>query len=124
MFGQKSAGWGSNRVNKDAPLLRNVEGGQPHALATKPTLLDRAANPKTAARSENTRLAYEPDWKHFCAWCQAQSRPPLPAEPVTVNMYLADDAENLKPSVVFPSCRAEALVATVLFQGKTQTRNR
>lgn len=43
----------------------------------------------TRAQSPNTLRAYRTDWSHFTAWCLAEHRQSLPAEPVDVAVYLA-----------------------------------
>jgi len=53
-----------------------------------------------AAKASNTRRAYRADWTHFAAWCERHGRPPLPASPETVALYLADAATSLKPSTL------------------------
>lgn len=38
---------------------------------------------------DNTRRAYRKAWERFCTWCETQQRSSLPAEPVTVALYVA-----------------------------------
>ena len=45
-------------------------------------------------RSEATRRAYAADWADFSAWCEAAGRPPLPATPDTVGLYLVSLARG------------------------------
>jgi len=49
-----------------------------------------------ASKAENTLRGYRSDWRHFCAWCEAGGRSPLPAHPETVAAYIAECAERLK----------------------------
>ncbi|GAB2486458.1 site-specific integrase [Nocardiopsis aegyptia] len=42
-----------------------------------------------SAQSPNTLRAYRTDWTAFTAWCLAEQRQALPAEPVDVAVYLA-----------------------------------
>lgn len=48
----------------------------------------------------NTLRAYRADWNDFSAWCEHHRRVPLPAEPETVALYLADLAGRRKPGTV------------------------
>lgn len=53
-----------------------------------------------AAGSENTKRAYRADWRDFTGWCEANGRIPLPADPATVALYLADRADQLAHSTL------------------------
>lgn len=55
-----------------------------------PGLLDALRRLLDAERAENTRKAYTSDWRRFAQWCVAQRRAALPAEPLTLALYLAD----------------------------------
>ena len=57
----------------------------PHLAALGEKARDYARN----ARSENTRRAYEADWRQFAAWLRRQGLDPLPPDPPTVGLYLA-----------------------------------
>lgn len=62
-----------------------------HSPATRPA--DFQVSPETLdmiARSdaENTRTAYDQDWKRFEQWCESQGRTPLPATPQTFADYV------------------------------------
>jgi site-specific recombinase XerD len=43
-----------------------------------------------ASKAGNTVRGYRSDWSDFTDWCSAQRLPALPAEPMTVALYLAD----------------------------------
>jgi len=47
-----------------------------------------------ASQSPNTLRAYRSDWIGWAAWCAAQNRQALPADPVDVAVYLATAAEQ------------------------------
>ncbi|MDT0331948.1 site-specific integrase [Nocardiopsis lambiniae] len=49
------------------------------------------------AQSPNTLRAYRTDWTAFIAWCLAEERTSLPADPVDVAVYLAACAEARTP---------------------------
>ena len=49
------------------------------------------------AQSPNTLRAYRTDWTGFTAWCLAENRRSLPAEPVDVAVYLAACAQARTP---------------------------
>lgn len=63
-------------------------------------LLTRAAGYASAARASSTRAAYATDWRHFCDWCEANGRNPLPAAPETVATYLTAFAGVLANSTL------------------------
>src|SRR5699024_7787792 len=49
------------------------------------------------AQSANTVRAYRTDWTTFTAWCLAEKRQSLPADPVDVAVYLAACAHTRTP---------------------------
>ncbi|GAB3451104.1 integrase [Streptomonospora sediminis] len=51
----------------------------------------------SSAQSANTLRAYRSDWIAFTAWCQAEGRRSLPADPVDVAVYLAAAADTVRP---------------------------
>jgi site-specific recombinase XerD len=55
----------------------------------------RAAGCAGRALSDNTKRAYESDWRAFSSWCEVGGIPPLPAAPVVVAGYLASLAQTL-----------------------------
>jgi integrase len=57
----------------------------PHLTALSEKARDYARN----ARSDNTRRAYDADWRQFAAWLRHQGFDPLPPDPQTVGLYLA-----------------------------------
>ncbi len=50
-----------------------------------------------ASQSPNTVRAYRSDWVAWSAWCAAEGRQALPAEPLDVAVYLAAAADARKP---------------------------
>ncbi|WP_394347331.1 site-specific integrase [Streptomonospora litoralis] len=50
----------------------------------------------SSAQSANTLRAYRTDWTAFSAWCLAEGRRSLPADPVDVAVYLAAAAETVR----------------------------
>jgi hypothetical protein len=46
-----------------------------------------------AARSENTWRAYDAQWQRFQTWCRTRGVAPLPAAPVVVAQYVAENAQ-------------------------------
>jgi integrase len=62
----------------------------PHLAAISEKARDYARN----ARSDNTRRAYDADWRQFCAWLRRQGLDPLPPDPQTVGLYLAASVEG------------------------------
>jgi integrase len=66
-----------------APLTERPPS--PHLTALSEKARDYARN----ARSDNTRRAYDADWRQFSAWLRRQGFDPLPPDPQTVGLYLA-----------------------------------
>jgi integrase len=63
----------------------------PHLAALSEKARDYARN----ARSDNTRRAYDADWRQFAAWLRRQGLDPLPPEPQTVGLYLTACMEGV-----------------------------
>jgi site-specific recombinase XerD len=65
-------------------------------------LADEAMGFAVQARSENTRRAYRSDFEHFDGWCRKQRLEALPAEAVTVVLYITDLANrlDLRPATI------------------------
>ncbi len=62
-------------------------------LPTEQSLADTArlaVDLARAAKSANTRRAYAADWARFTEWCRVKRLDPLPADPVTVGLFIAD----------------------------------
>lgn len=70
----------------DGDLTPSAEQApSPHLAALGEKARDYARN----ARSDNTRRAYEADWRQFASWLRRQGLDPLPPDPQTVGLYLA-----------------------------------
>ena len=52
------------------------------------------------SQSANTVRAYRSDWRGWLAWCAAQGRTALPADPLDLAVYLATNADLRKPDGV------------------------
>ncbi|HEY4020058.1 MAG TPA: site-specific integrase [Pseudonocardiaceae bacterium] len=52
------------------------------------------------SQSANTVRAYRSDWRGWLAWCAAQTRTALPADPLDLAVYLATTADLRKPDGV------------------------
>jgi integrase len=65
------------------PLAARVPS--PHLAGLSEKARDYARN----ARSDNTRRAYDADWRQFAAWLRRSGLDPLPPDPQTVGLYLA-----------------------------------
>ncbi len=68
-----------------------------HALGP---VLQQAEEYIRQSKSANTRMAYANDWDQFQKWCLVHRVASLPARPETVSLYIADMAEQLKPSTI------------------------
>jgi len=69
-------------------------------------LLKKAEELRRHSQAENTRRAYESDWKHFQNWCANHELDSLPATVQTISAYLSDSAGNAKPSTISRRCAA------------------
>jgi integrase len=67
------------------PLAARAPCPPPHLAALSEKARDYARN----ARSDNTKRAYDADWRQFSAWLRRQGLDPLPPDPQTVGLYLA-----------------------------------
>lgn len=70
------------------------EGGDPSLIERAPSphlaaLSEKARDYARNARADNTRRAYDADWRQFSAWLRRQGFDPLPPHPQTVGLYLA-----------------------------------
>jgi integrase len=72
----------------------DFDSGGPPLAARAPSphlaaLSEKARDYSRNARSDNTRRAYDADWRQFSAWLRRQGLDPLPPDPQTVGLYLA-----------------------------------
>jgi site-specific recombinase XerD len=70
--------------------------------ATADLLLD-------ASLAENTRRAYQSDWRQFYAWCDAHGLASLPALPSTIVLYITDLAAVQQRKVTMIERRLAAI---------------
>lgn len=63
-----------------------------------PALLERAGQYARGARAASTWDAYDRDMARFAAWCTERGLSALPAEPMTVCLWLADQAPVWRPA--------------------------
>lgn len=75
-------------------------GSPPVASETTGAIAKARQYLRAAAGAENTKRAYRADWRDFAGWCEDHDRIPLPAEPATVALYLADRAGELAHSTL------------------------
>lgn len=66
----------------------------PAALLPLEDLADKARAYARAARAENTRRAYDADWRCYADWCARRGFPPAPPDPQVIGLYLADLASS------------------------------
>jgi len=59
-------------------------------------LADQARAYARNARAQNTRRAYESDWRHFLSWCRRRGLEAEEPNPETVGLYLAAGAAGEK----------------------------
>jgi len=81
----------------DAPALLPAPAPESQALAVA---IAQAEKYFQAAQAENTRRAYNSDWRHFNEWCNKAGQGSLPAAPETVVLYLSTLAETAKVSTL------------------------
>ena len=89
---------GAERLQEPDEVLQEADHGPPLAvqalsaasgeLTSTRELVAAAHEFAQAAKSGATRRAYASDLRDFDAWCAAQERAPLPAEPATVALYV------------------------------------
>ncbi|TXN76612.1 site-specific integrase [Methylobacterium sp. WL18] len=82
------------------PVLAVTPAGvvaTPDGLAA---LAERAKGYAEGARAQSTRTAYRGDWRRYEGWCAGHGLAALPAEPMTVGLYLADAAETYAPATL------------------------
>lgn len=83
------------------PVDSMIEAGVPAPVqsldlsSALDALADEAAEFARGSRSQATWRAYAGDWRDFQGWCAGHGLTPLPADPVTVGLYLADRAKAL-----------------------------
>lgn len=80
------------------PNLVPVEAAQLPAELT--SLAEKAQGYAEASNSANTRRAYAAAWTDFATWCEARQLEALPADEVTVGLYLTDRASIVKLSTL------------------------
>jgi integrase len=78
----------STEVESALPSPRLAPSGPLIALA------ETAKDYARAARAENTRRAYESDWRMFCSWLRRHGLNQSPPDPQTVGLYLAACADE------------------------------
>lgn len=80
---------------RSVTILTTPSQGTVGAPVDLAQLAQRAADLARGSRSQATWRAYEADWRDFQGWCAGHSLMALPADPVTVGLYLADRAKTL-----------------------------
>ncbi len=75
-------------------LARAVPLPSGFSLADRPVSAEEQAtldvlHARLRDRPESTRRAYVSDWRRWWAWCARNRRPPLPADPADLAVYLA-----------------------------------
>ncbi|MGJ0531911.1 integrase [Methylocystis sp.] len=79
----------------------DFDSGGPPLAARAPSshlaaLSEKARDYARNARSDNTRRAYDADWRQFSAWLRRQGVDPLPPDPQTVGLYLTACMEGAR----------------------------
>jgi integrase len=81
-------------------LITTAWLGDPAYPALMGDVVDKAREYVQQSRSTNTVRAYRSDWQQFQSWCDARHLVALPAAAETVALYLADLADQVKPSTI------------------------
>jgi site-specific recombinase XerD len=76
-------------------ILRPNTGADVVPLPSLPAL-QRVQEYIRASKAANTLRGYKSDWRHFCGWCHGHGLCPVPSNPETVAVYIAECAEHLK----------------------------
>jgi integrase len=71
-------------------IVPAAEDGSPAALGQE---ADAARAYAATSLAASTWLIYDADWQRFQTWCATGGAPPLPADPVTVARFCANEAE-------------------------------
>ena len=67
---------------------------------TLPASLGKVAEYVQKSRTPSTRRAYQSDLEQFQEWCEKQDLKALPAQPETVSRFIAELADEAKPSTL------------------------
>ncbi len=111
----ENAAFGTTGKTSFADAAFSLVAGPSPLLPDAPRVVDEillqvTRGYKAGARSGSTQNAYGSDWRHFAAWCAAGGYEPLPAEPQTVEFYLADHAPSGRPGSLSLSTLSRRLV--------------
>ena len=68
--------------------------------------LDKIAEISQHTLAPTTRETYDKLWKYFDNWCQDRGLCPLPADPIVIQAYLAQRAEEVSISMVLTATAA------------------
>jgi integrase len=99
-------------AERPAPLLEKLKA---EVLADVAELRSIAREAADASRAPSTERAYAADWRYFSAFVSRVCREPLPADPETVALYVAD----LRRSGRRPSTIARKLSAIAVYHRST-----
>jgi len=80
-------------TNENRTAVNEGVSPPPHGARGNP-LAALAESAKNYARADNTRRAYDADWRHFSSWLRRQGFSQLTPDPQTVGLYLAACADG------------------------------
>ena len=71
--------------------VKEMGAAEPASLgsARLKALVETATTYAKAANSENTRVAYAKDWRHFSSWCRREGFQPLPPSSQVIGLYIS-----------------------------------
>jgi site-specific recombinase XerD len=84
----------------DAALAELETGVSEEVAAELAELAEEAAVYLVNSIADNTRRAYQSDWRDFTSWCESHGRVALPASPDTVVLYLTALSRTHKPATI------------------------
>ncbi len=82
------------------PTTAEASTGAANLPALLQDLAEKAQDYAAKSMADNTRRAYDSDWRAFEAWCQARGFRAMPAAAGTVLAYITDRAGALKVSTL------------------------
>ena len=64
------------------------------------TIVSKAKTFMESSKAKNTKRAYGNDWKDFSQWCRSRGFVSLPANPVSVILYVTELTDRCKVSTI------------------------
>lgn len=85
-----------SRLSQTREFFMTLVQAPTYEIADAELMAEKVKGYIANAKSENTKKAYQSDWKDFETWCKSSGLNFLPASPITIAAYLSDKASSLK----------------------------